>query len=125
MKTSNSLLPDLPPLKREGNTIYFPGAWPREPPKAPEQRKLSFSEHREGFKDVTFGSYYHTRIMWTLYDLDIRSLEDLVRTPVNELLKHRNIGCKTIECIRAVLESRGFVLGKDWNTVTGVERHEG
>jgi DNA-directed RNA polymerase alpha subunit len=57
--------------------------------------------------------------MWVLYDLDIRSLEDLARTPVNELLKHHNIGRKTIECIRAVLENRGFVPGKDWNMVTG------
>jgi hypothetical protein len=112
----------FPKPEARGNIIYFPGAWQEEPP---EQRKLSFSEHREGFKDVTFGSYYHTRIMWMLYDLDIRSLEDLVRTPVNELLKHRNIGRKTIECIRATLERRGFVLGKDWNMVTGVERHKG
>jgi hypothetical protein len=107
-----------PKPETRGNIIHFPGAWqgskPREPPKAPEQRKMSFDEHCEGFKDVRFGNYYHTRIMWALYDIDIHNLEDLARMPVNELLKHRNIGRKTIECIRAALESRGFVLGKDW-----------
>ncbi|MDR2178512.1 MAG: hypothetical protein LBP20_10820 [Treponema sp.] len=113
----------FPKPEAKGNIIYFPGAWqgskPQEPPKTPEQRNLSVDAPREWFKDVTLGNYYHTRIMWALYDLDIRSLEDLARTPINELLKHRNIGRKTIEYIRAVLESRGFVPGKDWNMVTG------
>jgi hypothetical protein len=35
MKTANSMLPGLPPRKREGNIIYFPGAWQEVPPKAP------------------------------------------------------------------------------------------
>jgi hypothetical protein len=31
MKTANSMFPDLPPFKREGNIIYFPGAWQEAP----------------------------------------------------------------------------------------------
>jgi hypothetical protein len=42
------------PAQREGKIIYFPETGqdgkPREPPKALEQRKPSFGEHREGFK---------------------------------------------------------------------------
>jgi hypothetical protein len=32
MKTANSMLSNLPPLRREGNIIYFPGAWREETP---------------------------------------------------------------------------------------------
>jgi hypothetical protein len=64
MKAANSMLPDLPPLKREGNIIYFPGAWQEEAPEI--RRKIPndpaslppFEEHCEGFKGVDFGSPY-------------------------------------------------------------------
>jgi hypothetical protein len=80
----------------------------QEPPKAPEQRKVSLEEHCEGFKGVQFGAYYHTRIIYALYDLHIHSLEELVKTPPDELSKHRGIGAKTFEIIRSVLESNGI-----------------
>jgi hypothetical protein len=108
----------LPEPTRGEKIICFPGVMleerPQEPPKAPEQPKLSLDEHRKGFEGVQFGAYYHTRIMWTLYNLHIRSLEELAKTPVNTLLRQRNMGQKTIEHIRTVLENRGFTLGKDW-----------
>jgi hypothetical protein len=34
MKTPISMLSNLPPLRREGNIIYFPGAWREEAPDA-------------------------------------------------------------------------------------------
>jgi hypothetical protein len=108
----------LPEPDPEEKIIYFPGTWqgekPREPPKAPAKRVWSFEDHCEAFEGVQFGAYYHTRIMWTLYDLHIHSLEELAKTPVNTLLRQRNMGHKTIEHIRTVLENRGFTLGKDW-----------
>jgi hypothetical protein len=35
MKTAISMFSGFPPLKREGNIIYFPGAWQGEPPEPP------------------------------------------------------------------------------------------
>jgi hypothetical protein len=115
-------LHDLPPLRREGNIIYFPGAWREEipePPKAPEEPPLpSFEEHCEGFEGATFGSIsIHSRIIWALYYLRIHSLDDLSRTPVSKLRLRNRIGLKNLECILAVLESRGYALGKDWDMV--------
>jgi hypothetical protein len=73
MKTANSTLSDLPPLKRGGNIIYFPGTWQEE---APEQPPLpQYDEHCEGFKGVDFGSI-HDRILWALYYLRIHSLNE-------------------------------------------------
>jgi hypothetical protein len=111
MKTTNSMFPDFPLLKREGNIIYFPGAWQEEPPepsKAPEEPPLpQFDEHCEGFKVVDFGSI-HDRILWALYYLRIHSLEELAKTPVSKLKLRYRIGRKSLECILAVLESRGL-----------------
>jgi hypothetical protein len=112
MKTANSMLPALRPLKREGNIIYFPGAWEEEAPespKAPEQQKLPFSEHCEGFKNVTFGNFKY-RILFALYHCRIHSLEGLAKIPPGGLLKIRRIGRKSLELIQAALESRGFTL---------------
>jgi excisionase family DNA binding protein len=82
-----------------------------------EKKALSFREHSEGFKKVGFNNNkkIDTRIIRVLYDLHIHTLEELAKTPASTLLKIRNIGSKTIECIRATLESQGFILGKDWN----------
>jgi hypothetical protein len=87
---------------------------PHDEPEQPES-KLSFEEHCEGFKGVRFGAHYHTRIMWTLYDLHIHSLEELAKTPPVVLLIRRSMGRKSLACIRTVLESRGVILGKDWD----------
>jgi hypothetical protein len=66
MKTTNSMLIDLPPLKREENIIYFPGAWQEEPPELPkaaeEPPRPQFDKHCEGFKGVNFGRI-HDRIL--------------------------------------------------------------
>jgi hypothetical protein len=115
MKAENSMLPDLPPLKREGNIIYFPGAWQKEAPEI--RRKIPndpaslppFEEHREGFKGVDFGSA-HARILWALYYLRIHSLEELAGTPASKLKLRNRIGRKSLELIQATLESRGFTL---------------
>jgi hypothetical protein len=124
------MLPDLPPLKREGNIIYFPGAWQEEAPEV--RRKIPndpaplppFEEHCEGFKGVDFGSI-HARILWALYYLRIHSLEKLAGTPASELKLRNRIGRKSLEIIHAALESRGFTLGDDWDLIAGVKRHEG
>jgi hypothetical protein len=106
MKTANSMLLYPPPLKREGNIIYFPGAWQEVPPKAPEEPpQPQFNEHCKGFNGVDFGST-HVRILWALYYLRIHSLEELVRTPVSKLKFRSRIGRKSLERILAVLESR-------------------
>jgi hypothetical protein len=88
MKTANSMLPGLPPHKREGNIIYFPGAWQEVPPKAPEEPPLPpFDEHCEGFSGVDFGGI-RARILWALYYLRVHSLEELAGTAVREAKPH-------------------------------------
>jgi excisionase family DNA binding protein len=88
---------------------------------APHQEKpehnLSFAEHREAFKDVLleYPKGMRTRIIQVLYNIHIHSLEELAKTPASILLNKRNIGCKSLKCIRTVLENRGFTLGKDWD----------
>jgi excisionase family DNA binding protein len=83
----------------------------------PVRGELSFREHSEGFKKAGFNNNkkIDTRIIRVLYDLHIHTLEELAKTPASTLLKIRNIGSKTIECIRTTLESQDFILGKDWN----------
>jgi hypothetical protein len=122
----------LPPLKREGNIIYFPGAWQGETPAHAghsavyEEPWPSFAEHCEAFKGVDFGgSPNGGRILWALYHNRIHGIEELVRTPAVKLLGFHYVGEKTLERIRVALESRGYTLGKDWNMAIGEEPHEG
>jgi hypothetical protein len=122
MKTAISMLSDLPLLKREGNIIYFPGAWPEETPEPPREpeRPLPppFAEHCEGFNGVDFGGNPNGgRILWALHYLRIHSLEELAKTPVSKLRLRYRIGRKSLEIIHAALESRGYTLGKDWDEV--------
>jgi hypothetical protein len=56
---------------------------------------------------VDFGSI-QDRIIWTLYYLRIHSLEELAKTPASKLRLRNRIGRKSLECILAVLESRGL-----------------
>jgi hypothetical protein len=126
MKTSISMLPDLPPLKREGNIIYFPGgAWPQEAPEPPKEPPIPcYDEHCESFSGVDFGGN-HARILGAFYYLRIHSLEELAGTPVSKLKLHYRIGRKSLEIIHAALKSRGFALGDDWRSIAGAKRHEG
>jgi hypothetical protein len=114
MKTEISMLSDIPPLKREGNIIYFPGAWREEAPEEP--LPPPFAEHCEAFKGVDFGGIQE-RILWALYYLRIHSLEELAKTPVSKLKLRYRIERKSLEIIHATLESRGYTLGKDWDEV--------
>jgi hypothetical protein len=125
MKTAISM---IPLLKREGNIIYFPGAWQGEPPelpKASEEPPLPpFDEHCEGFSGVDFGGI-RARILWALYYLRIHSMEELARTPVSKLKFRNRIGRKSLERILVALESRGYTSGKDWDMVREAKPHEG
>jgi hypothetical protein len=111
MKTAISMLPDLPPLKREGNIIYFPGAWqdePPEPPKALEEPMPPFAEYRDTFRKLGITApHKHEMIYYSLYYHRIRSLEELAKTPP-EKIHRRGMGPKTYEMIRNVLESNGI-----------------
>ena len=75
---------------------------------APEEPR--FSEWYENFKDSGFRDYKYTgrRILWVLYDLRINSLEELANTPLKKIGNRRDIGAKSIEIIRTVLEKNGF-----------------
>jgi hypothetical protein len=114
MKTAISMLSDLPPLKREGNIIYFPGAWQEEAPDiaeypAPEADPMPpFSEYRDAFMKLGITApRNHGAIYYSLYALRIRSLEELAKTPPHKI-QRRGIGPKTYEVIRNVLESNGI-----------------
>jgi hypothetical protein len=74
-----------------------------------EEPRLSFAEHCEAFKGVDFGGNpTGGRILWVLYHNRIHSIEELARTPATELLNYRRVGPKTLERIRAALESQGI-----------------
>jgi hypothetical protein len=114
MKTANSMLPGHPPLKREGNIIYFPGAWQKEAPDhtehpMPEADPMPpFLEYRDTFRELgIFAPGNHETIYYSLYRLRIRSLEELAKTPPGKIVR-KGIGPKTYEIIRAALESRGI-----------------
>ena len=106
----------VPPQTRK--IIPFPGT----AGKAPEEREPipesgpSFAEHCAVFKGVDFGNKYtRGKIVWALWSLKIHSLEELAETPAAKILTRHRIGPKTLERIRAALESRGFTLGGDWD----------
>jgi hypothetical protein len=107
----------------KSNIILFPEHYTRqEGSKLPKsslepEYKLSFAEHSKIFKDAGFERFkaMGTKILWSLYYLHIHSLEELAKNPLKKLWCGRNIGNKSLECIRAVLESRGFTLNKDWH----------
>jgi hypothetical protein len=125
MKTAISIFSALPPLRREGNIIYFSGARPEEAPESPKEPPIPcYDEHCESFSGVDFGGI-QKRILWALYNLRIHSLEELAKTPVSKLKLRYRIGCKSLEIIHAALESRGFALGDDWRSIIGAKRHEG
>jgi hypothetical protein len=113
------MLLDLPPLKREGNIIYFPSPAGMQAPvpaerSAPEaDPMLPFSEYREAFRKLGItGPNNRGQIYYSLYDLRIRSLEELAETPPYKI-RRRGIGQKTFEIIRTVLASNG-IAGETW-----------
>ena len=97
------------PPRRENNIIYFPAPAPAEHP-APEADPMPpYSEYCDTLRKYGFDNfkYLHQRMFDTLYDLRIRSLEELAKTPP-EKIRQRGIGQKTYEIIRSVLESNGI-----------------
>ena len=67
-----------------------------------------FSEYRDTFRSLGInGPNNHGWIYYSLYDLRIRSLEELAETPPDKLWR-KGIGPKTFEIIRGVLESNGI-----------------
>jgi hypothetical protein len=101
------------PPRPEGNIIRFHAPTGTQAPDPAEQpaheEELSFTEHREAFKGVDFGGNpTECRILWALYRNRIHSIEKLARIPATKLLDCRRIGEKTLEQIRAALESRGI-----------------
>jgi hypothetical protein len=114
MNTANNILPAPSPLKREGNIIYFPGAWQEEPPAPAEHPALEvdpmppFSECRNTYKKLGITApHKHGTIYYSLYALRIRTLEELAETPPYKIHR-RGIGEKTFDVIRSVLESNGI-----------------
>ncbi|GHU14195.1 hypothetical protein FACS1894161_4740 [Spirochaetia bacterium] len=105
----------------KGKIISFPEKWKGNAaptkPEAPNCGKPmpSYSEYRAAFSHVVNFKHLQTRILWALYNLRIRSLEDLAKTPPNKIMYQRNTGKKTLEAIRAVLESNGLLAGSEWD----------
>jgi hypothetical protein len=120
----------FPEPVREGKIIAFPGVYKGTPPEPKTPREpepeMSYGDCCEAFKDFKAGKarYLGMRIILAFCSLHIHSLEELAKTPVNKLLRIRGIGRKSIECIRADLESRGFTLGRDWDMVTREKQEE-
>ena len=105
----------FPKPEQRGKIIHFPApAGTRAPdhaerPATEADPMPPYPEYCDTFRKYGFDNfkYFHHRIFATLYDLRIRSLEELAKTPP-EKIRRRGIGPKTYEIIRSVLKSNGI-----------------
>jgi hypothetical protein len=84
-----------------------------------------YPEYCDTFRKYGFDNFKYLthRIFNGLYDLRIRSLEELAETPPKKIVQ-RGIGPKSVERIRGVLESNG-IASELWDIPeTAVTRQE-
>jgi hypothetical protein len=104
----DNIFPEPTPIKvkREGNIIYFPGTW-EESPKIPEPPK---PQPHIGDYLYEQGIHFRANLVWALQDLGAYNLETIAALSVRELASRRGIGKKSIDDLRAFLQSRGLDL---------------
>jgi hypothetical protein len=98
------IFPETAPAKakQEGNIIYFPGAW-QEPPKPQPHPHIGDYLYEQGI-------HFRANLVWALQDLGAYNLETIATLSVRELAKCRGIGKKSIDDLRAFLQSKGLDL---------------
>jgi hypothetical protein len=101
----------LPPLKRERNIIYFPGAWREEPAPHPElAAETSWELCREIAEEPGLGvaKYIAFRVLAAIRYANVKSTEKLARYPLEKLDRQRCVGNKAAGAIREAPGNRGY-----------------
>lgn len=99
---------DLPPFRREGNILYFPGTWRGKPEPRPEtSRELCKEIAAElGLADA---KRIRFRVLEAIRYANIKSTEELARVPFEVLQAVApNAGAKTAGAIRDALRNKGY-----------------
>lgn len=80
------------------------------PPPDEKEQRPPFSEWVSNFEGAGFDEYGRAgkKILLTLYERGINSLEELASTPPDAIRRRHYIGDGSLEMIRAVLEKNGF-----------------
>jgi hypothetical protein len=104
--------PHNPPIKREGNIIYFPGALQEqkvlEPSKRQDPLRPELSKVFKYFEEQ--GINLSFKIRFALYNLGGYDLKTITTISARELKKYQGVGEKSIAKLRAFLQSKGFDL---------------
>jgi hypothetical protein len=77
----------------------------------------SYEEWRIAFKGVGFEEHGRMgeKILLSLYDYRIESLEELAETNPEQVRRRHYIGDQSLEAMRTVLEKNGFVPCREWD----------
>jgi hypothetical protein len=92
--------------------IYFPGAWQEEQSPVPPKDLEPPHPH---IRDYLYeqGVRFRSNLVWALHDLGAYNLETIAALPIRELESRRGIGKKSIDDLRAFLQSKGLDLKED------------